>query len=68
MKSISGKEMCKALEQHGWVFQRINGSHHIYTKPGNRFTLSVPVHGNQTLGTGLQRKLMRLAGLTDADL
>jgi predicted RNA binding protein YcfA (HicA-like mRNA interferase family) len=68
VKSISGKAMCKVLERRGWVFQRINGSHHIYTKPGNRFTISVPVHGNQSLKPGLQRKIMRIAGLTDADL
>ncbi|WP_372478173.1 type II toxin-antitoxin system HicA family toxin [Nostoc mirabile] len=28
MKSISGKQLCKILEQKGWVLQRISGSHH----------------------------------------
>ena len=60
--------MCKILERRGWIFQRINGSHHIYTRPGNRFTLSVPVHGNRNLTPGVQHTIMRIAGLTDADL
>jgi predicted RNA binding protein YcfA (HicA-like mRNA interferase family) len=68
VKSISGKEMCRVLERHGWTLQRINGSHHIYAKPGSRFTPSVPVHGNRSLKSGTQRKIMRIAGLTDADL
>ncbi|NJL90047.1 MAG: addiction module toxin, HicA family [Coleofasciculaceae cyanobacterium SM2_1_6] len=32
MKSISGKQFCKILEQKGWVLKRIKGSHHIYEK------------------------------------
>lgn len=68
MKIISGKDMCKVLEQHGWTLARINGSHHIYrhTATGRRTT--VPVHSNLDLKPGTQRGIMRDAGLTDADL
>ena len=51
------------LEFHGWTLQRINGSHHIYAKPGSPLRLSVPIHGNQPLKAGLQRHLMKIAGL-----
>lgn len=68
MKAVSGKELCRVLERHGWQFQRINGSHHIYARPGNPLNLSVPVHGNQALKIGLQRAIMKKAGLTEADL
>lgn len=68
MKSISGKRFCKVLEQHGWTLDRIAGSHHIDSQPGNPVIISVPVHGNQPLKTGLQRALMRAAGLTDDDI
>jgi len=51
------------LESHGWSLQRINGSHHIYAKAGNTVRISVPIHGNQSLKVGLQRHLMKLAGL-----
>jgi HicA toxin of bacterial toxin-antitoxin, len=30
VKIISGKRMCRVLEQRGWTLARINGSHHIY--------------------------------------
>ncbi|XZO01597.1 MAG: type II toxin-antitoxin system HicA family toxin [Microcoleus sp.] len=33
MKSISGKQLCKIVEQKGWVLKRITGSHHIYENP-----------------------------------
>ena len=68
MKSVSGKELCKVLEANGWTCKRINGSHHIYTKPGHLQRISVPVHGNQTLKQGLQNALMKSAGLTENDL
>ena len=66
--SVSGKALCRALERHGWEFQRIRGSHHIYTKPGNPTTISVPVHGNQALKKGLLHKLLKQAGLSEDDL
>jgi predicted RNA binding protein YcfA (HicA-like mRNA interferase family) len=68
MKSISGKELAKVLERHGWSLLRVQSSHHIYGKPGNNVRLSVPVHGNQTLKTGLLKHLIKLAGLTENDL
>lgn len=35
MKNISGKKLCKLLEENGWTLVRISGSHHVYTKEGN---------------------------------
>ncbi|HUX09630.1 MAG TPA: type II toxin-antitoxin system HicA family toxin [Terriglobia bacterium] len=52
MKSVSGKELARALERHGWQLLRIHGSHHIYGKLGSIIRLSVPVHGNKPLKTG----------------
>ncbi|HEX6732607.1 MAG TPA: type II toxin-antitoxin system HicA family toxin, partial [Pyrinomonadaceae bacterium] len=45
--------LAKALERAGWILLRINGSHHIYGKPGSEIRLSVPIHGNKALKTGL---------------
>lgn len=67
MKIVSGKQMCRILEQHGWVLARINGSHHIYRHATGRRTV-VPVHINQDLKPGTQRGIMRDSGLTDDDL
>jgi len=63
VKSVSGKEFARMLESHGWSLQRVNGSHHIYAKAGTPVRISVPIHGNESLKVGLQRHLMKLAGL-----
>jgi len=68
MRSVSGKEFAKVLERHGWSLLRVQGSHHIYGKPGSEVRLSVPVHGNQALKIGLLRHLMKMAVLSENDL
>jgi len=64
VKALSGKEFARLLESDGWSLQRVNGSHHIYAKAGGKVRLSVPIHGTQSLKIGLQKHLMKLAGLT----
>ena len=68
MKSVSGKELCKVLERHGWQFRRAQGSHQIYSRSDRSEIVSVPVHGNKTLKAGTQRGIMKTAGLTEDDL
>ncbi len=68
MKAISGKEFCKLLEAKGWELKRINGSHHIYAKAGENARISVPVHGNTPLKIGLQKHLMKIAGIKESEL
>jgi len=67
MRSLSGKELGRILERNGWILLRIQGSHHIYCKPGSQVRLSVPVHRNQTLKVGLLRSLIKKAGLREDD-
>jgi predicted RNA binding protein YcfA (HicA-like mRNA interferase family) len=68
MKSVSGKELARLLERHGWTLLRIHGSHHIYGKSGSVVRLSVPIHGNQPLKIGLLKHLLKMAGLQESDL
>ncbi len=63
MKALSGKELAKLLEQHGWELARVHGSHHIYHKVGSTVRISIPIHGNQPLKKGLLRHLIKMAGL-----
>jgi predicted RNA binding protein YcfA (HicA-like mRNA interferase family) len=42
----------RAKEQAGWVLDHISGSHHIGARPGAA-PVSVPAHGNRTLGRGV---------------
>ena len=52
---VSGREMCKILEMIG--FQKVHqvGSHARYAHPDGRKTV-VPVHGNEELSTGLDKR------------
>jgi predicted RNA binding protein YcfA (HicA-like mRNA interferase family) len=68
MKSISGKRLCKIVEQRGWVSRRVTGSHHIYERPEVEQILSIPVHRNQDLKVGTLKALMKIAQLSEEDL
>jgi len=58
---LTGKQLVKLLLEDGWTVDRIAGSHYIMVKDGK--TISVPVHDNKDLPTGLLNKLLKQAGL-----
>ena len=66
MKAVSSRQLARILERKGWRLLRARGSHHLYGRGTERIV--IPVHGNETLKTGLQRDLMKQAALTDSDL
>ena len=68
MKALSGRALARLVERRGWTLLRINGSHHIYGKPGSIVRLSIPIHGSRPLKVGLLRHLAKLAELTDDEL
>ena len=68
MKSVSGKDLARALEQNGWPPLRVQGSHHIYGKTGVEARISAPIHAGATLKTGLLRHLLLIAGLKEEDI
>lgn len=65
MKAVSGREFARLVERRGWRLLRVAGSHHIYGKPGSIVRLSIPIHVNRPLKTGLLRHLAKLAGVED---
>jgi predicted RNA binding protein YcfA (HicA-like mRNA interferase family) len=65
MKSVTGRELARLLEKHGWALLRIHGSHHVYGKPGSVVRISVPIHGSRPIKTGLLKHLLKLAGLPE---
>lgn len=65
MNSMSGKELAKLLERNDWLLLRVQGSHHIYGKPGSSVRISVPIHGNKSLKVGILRHLLKIAGLSE---
>jgi predicted RNA binding protein YcfA (HicA-like mRNA interferase family) len=68
VKQVSGKEFVRLVQKRGWLLKRVNGSHHIFTKAGQRERIVVPVHGNQPLKIGLLKHQMKIAGLLESDL
>jgi predicted RNA binding protein YcfA (HicA-like mRNA interferase family) len=68
MKTVSGKQLARTLENQGWQLLRVHGSHHVFGKPGNPARLTVPVHGNRPLKRGLLAHLLKLAGLSEEQL
>jgi len=66
MKAVSGRTMARVLERKGWQLLRVRGSHRMYGRGAERIV--VPIHGDQTLKAGMQRDLMKQAGLSDDDL
>ncbi len=68
MKILSGKEFAKILERKGWKLSRIKGSHHIYVKEGHKENISLPIHKNEDLKSGLQRYFMKIASIDECEL
>ncbi|MGC8720512.1 MAG: type II toxin-antitoxin system HicA family toxin [Thermodesulforhabdaceae bacterium] len=68
MKTISGKEFVKVLEKKGWVLRRISSINHIYVKEETSFRISIPIHGNKPLKTGLLKHFMKIAGIDENEL
>ncbi|MFT5471376.1 MAG: putative RNA binding protein YcfA (HicA-like mRNA interferase family) [Verrucomicrobiales bacterium] len=68
MKSVPGKRLAKLALGKGWELKRVNGSHHVFTKPGRRERLVIPIHGNKSLKPGLQSALMKIIPVSDDEL
>jgi predicted RNA binding protein YcfA (HicA-like mRNA interferase family) len=68
VKQVSGRELARIIQQRDWTLARIHGSHHVFTMPGRRERIVIPIHGNQPLKKGLVRSLMKMAGLQEEDL
>ncbi|MFW5785539.1 MAG: type II toxin-antitoxin system HicA family toxin [Chitinispirillaceae bacterium] len=68
MKAVSGKHFAKLLVQKGWKLCRIKGSHHVFCKENRSEIITLPIHGNATLKIGLQKYLMKIAGIAESEL
>lgn len=61
---MSGPEAIRVFCKAGFQLIRTKGSHHVLKKKGCKHNLSIPVHQNKTLGVGLLKKLISVAGMT----
>ena len=56
--SLSGKKLIKVLKKFGFEVIRTKGSHNFLQHIDGRCT-TVPVHANETIGTGILSKILR---------
>ncbi len=61
---VTGQDAIAAFEKLGFVVARTSGSHHVMKKPGHRYNLAIPVHGNKNIKPGTLRSLISGAGIT----
>lgn len=61
---MNGRELIKIMKHHGWVIDRVSGSHHIMIKNSKR-AIPVPVHGKKDLPRGLVAAIFRQAGIKE---
>ena len=47
MKALSGKELARLVERHGWQLLRAQRSPHVYGDPRSIVRLSIPIHRNK---------------------
>jgi len=59
---MTAREIMKILKENGWELLRIQGSHHVFGKPGCR-PVPVPFHGNTDLGIR-GKQILKQAGIT----
>ncbi|GBE20597.1 MAG TPA: type II toxin-antitoxin system HicA family toxin [Candidatus Pacearchaeota archaeon] len=60
---ISGKKLCKFLEKLGFEMIHGKGSHRRFKHLDGRRTV-VPVHGNEKIGRGLLREIIKQMKIT----
>lgn len=63
---ISGKDLVKSLERHGWIQCRQKGSHVSMKKDGNPLVITVPMH--REIAPGTLRNILNFAGLAAGDI
>ncbi|WP_353684091.1 type II toxin-antitoxin system HicA family toxin [Thermodesulfovibrio sp. 3907-1M] len=70
LPSVSGKQLCKALEKDGFVLIRQTASHRIYQKQTEEgtITIPVPVHANKPLKRGTLHNILKKAGISKEKL
>ena len=59
---LTPKEMCRLLEQNGFVCISSNGSHRIYSTPDTNKSTVVTYHAKD-LKPGLEKSILKQAGI-----
>ena len=64
---LSGREVCRVLEAHGFSEVRRRGSHIVMQRMHEGLTTTVPVPDHRELRTGTLMSIIRQSGLRRTD-
>lgn len=67
LRPLSGRQVCKILERHGFLEVRRRGSHVIMQKKMDAGSLTVPVPDHPELRIGTLQSIIRQSGLPRAE-
>jgi len=62
---IKVRDMIKLIEDDGWVLVRQRGSHRQYSLPSKRGVVTLPGKLSRDLPPGLERSILKQAGLSE---
>ncbi len=63
LRVLSGKDVCKILERHGFIEVRRRGSHIAMQKRTRESTVTIPVPDHKELRSGTLMSIIRQSGL-----
>ena len=63
LRVLSGREVCRILQQHGSVEQRRRGSHVVMQRRGDIGSITVPVPDHRELAIGTLLSIIRQSGI-----
>jgi len=64
LRTVSGREVCRILNEHGFAEVRRRGSHVVMQQRTEDSTVTVPVPIHDELKTGTLRSIIRQSGLS----
>ena len=67
LRTLSGKEVCNILSQHGFVEVRQRGSHSVMQKHLPNTTITVPVPNHFELRIGTLQSIIRQSGILKSE-
>ena len=68
LRVLSGKDVCKILERHGFIEARKRGSHTAMQKRTPESTVTIPVPDHKELRSGALMSIIRQSGLPRSEL
>lgn len=63
LKVLSGQDVCRILQAHGFVEVRQRGSHIVMQRRSGSTTVTVPVPDHKEITVGTLRSIIRQSGL-----